>query len=164
RAPRTWGWTGRPQTADRHAGPSPTHVGMDRRRTPSWRPATPSPTHVGMDRGFSQHSGPCTPEPHARGDGPVGSDQLHVVTDRAPRTWGWTVPLLVADLVVGPSPTHVGMDRHPIRRHERSPHRAPRTWGWPGERSNTATTYHPSPTHVGRARHSGATLLPTQTE
>src|SRR5699024_4419423 len=98
----------------------------------------PSPTHVGMDRRPRATLETALAEPHARGDGPVRLDGPLVGGTRAPRTWGWTVPLLVADLVVGPSPTHVGMDRHPIRRHERSPHRAPRTWGWTGEPSNTA--------------------------
>src|SRR5699024_3342600 len=118
RAPRTWGWTGVLLTENI------TH--------------TPSPTHVGMDRPRLSRPLPGLSEPHARGDGPVRLDGPLVGGTRAPRTWGWTVPLLVADLVVGPSPTHVGMDRHPIRRHERSPHRAPRTWGWTGEPSNTA--------------------------
>src|SRR5699024_8386140 len=123
-----------------------------------------SPTHVGMDRALPRQEPIFHAEPHARGDGPVRLDGPLVGGTRAPRTWGWTVPLLVAELVVGPSPTHVGMDRHPIRRHARSPHRAPRTWGWTGEPSNTATTYYPSPTHVGMDRYSGATLLSPRTE
>src|SRR5699024_9679409 len=70
RAPRTWGWTAQGVGERSWSGPSPTHVGMDRREGGDIRPSRT--------------------EPHARGDGPVSRNVLDQLLGRAPRTWGWT--------------------------------------------------------------------------
>src|SRR5699024_5298496 len=67
-APRTWGWTGGRDLAGRHAVPSPTHVGMDRRSSSANK----------------KHGA----KPHARGDGPGLVVVLLSQVRQAPRTWG----------------------------------------------------------------------------
>ena len=152
RAPRTWGWTeadGRPR---QDGLPSPTHVGMDRRR---WGGRSSLRT-----------------EPHARGDGPIKMINIAARSDRAPRTWGWTASAGNTGQPPRPSPTHVGMDRSaptctcpaPTEPHARgdgpaarppatsSPPRAPRTWGWTAAHPHPRAPHRPSPTHVGMDR------------
>ena len=90
-APRTWGWTVTQPLRSPQSHPSPTHVGMDRGSCGGW-------------------SAP-RPKPHARGDGPNDSDHRGVLSDQAPRTWGWTAHDGGRAGIDMPSPTHVGMDR-----------------------------------------------------
>ncbi len=90
-SPRTWGWTGEDQmTADR-TPVVPTHVGVDRRKSP--------PERASWGR------------PHARGGGPDRLGHLSVVHQSSPRTWGWTVETRSGAMASWVVPTHVGVDR-----------------------------------------------------
>src|SRR5699024_8783966 len=72
-APRTWGWTA---AADARAGATPA-----------------GPTHVGMDRVSAGQQCLRDRRPHARGDGPELGVTVVMLSQQAPRTWGWTGPL-----------------------------------------------------------------------
>ncbi len=110
--------------------------------------------------------------PHARGDGPLGTDQRGRPAARSPRTWGWTGEGR-AGLGHGQAfPTHVGMDRSPRRlgpggwcvphargdgpKHRSSTRppreRSPRTWGWTARWSQHRPAASAFPTHVGMDR------------
>ena len=152
RAPRTWGWTVRTRPRTECRSPSPTHVGMDRRRAAC--------------------AAASSPEPHARGDGPSVRVTPSGEVSRAPRTWGWTDWWGGRVSARWPSPTHVGMDRPPAPAAPAppaEPHargdgpgvcvalartrtRAPRTWGWTALVGMGEVLTEPSPTHVGMDR------------
>ena len=89
-SPRTWGWTDGAVVEGPQELDVPTHVGVDRRRSPS---------------GIARRR--C---PHARGGGPPVWTDDGLCVEMSPRTWGWTTRLIGRPTESDDVPTHVGVD------------------------------------------------------
>ena len=110
--------------------------------------------------------------PHARGDGPVSSDNQAHYYSKSPRAWGWTVRRQHHQPHAEEFPTRVGMDRPRPRRRELgygNPHargdgpklagqmgiaerKSPRAWGWTGAQAARLLRRIEIPTRVGMDR------------
>src|SRR5699024_3487422 len=148
----TWGWTGLLLQVGQGAGPSP--------------------THVGMDRSLLVTVGVCHTEPHARGNGPLVGRQARGDRRRAAHTCGWIAREEGSGSGVRSRLRHVGMDRRLLvtvgvchtephargdgplvgRQPRGNRRRAPRTWGWTAKEEGNGSGWWPSPTHVGMDR------------
>ncbi len=148
-SPRTWGWTKNTTNRKKRASVFPTHVGMNQSQNPS--------------------SIRCKSIPHARGDEPGVDTIAEKYAQYSPRTWGWTIKVLISAALPIVFPTHVGMNQliaYGWVKELSIPHArgdeprttyiniirimySPRTWGWTTTNLLLTSQMDVFPTHVG---------------